>query len=193
MLQEVRVNGTTLHLQVTPSSKVVGDLAQFMVQNDLDEAKLVEKASNLNLPDRSTTVQPLQSCLWHGTAYSPLQLLSHDGTLVVAHMLVSIVVCIAACHSICLLTGFLRVVPLTFIPPNCCRLQLSICMRKQMTWVHAWVYKQRVWLCSVVEFLQGNLGQPAGGFPEPFTSRVIKDKPRIQVQLSCTVHFRLHR
>jgi pyruvate carboxylase len=24
-------------LQVTPSSKVVGDLAQFMVQNDLDE------------------------------------------------------------------------------------------------------------------------------------------------------------
>ena len=40
-------------LQVTPSSKVVGDLAQFMVQNDLDEAKLVEKASSLNLPDRS--------------------------------------------------------------------------------------------------------------------------------------------
>lgn len=71
-------------VKVTPSSKVVGDLAQFMVQNDLDEARLVEKASSLNLPD------------------------------------------------------------------------------------------------SVVEFLQGNLGQPAGGFPEPFTSRVIKDKPRIQ-------------
>lgn len=45
------------HLQVTPSSKVVGDLAQFMVQNDLDEAQLVEKASNLNLPDRSTLIQ----------------------------------------------------------------------------------------------------------------------------------------
>ena len=41
--------------QVTPSSKVVGDLAQFMVQNDLDETKLVEKASNLNLPDRSAS------------------------------------------------------------------------------------------------------------------------------------------
>lgn len=42
---------------------------------------------------------------------------------------------------------------------------------------------RRMLLCSVVEFLQGNLGQPAGGFPEPFTSRVIKDKPRIQVPL----------
>ena len=50
-----------LYLQVTPSSKVVGDLAQFMVQNDLDEAKLIEKASNLNLPDRSTTVRLLSS------------------------------------------------------------------------------------------------------------------------------------
>ena len=38
-------------------------------------------------------------------------------------------------------------------------------------------------LRSVVEFLQGNLGQPAGGFPEPFTSRVLKDKPRITVSL----------
>lgn len=47
-------------LQVTPSSKVVGDLAQFMVQNDLDEATLVEKAGNLNLPDRSTSIHLLQ-------------------------------------------------------------------------------------------------------------------------------------
>ena len=39
-------------MQVTPSSKVVGDLAQFMVQNDLDDTKLVDKASSLNLPDR---------------------------------------------------------------------------------------------------------------------------------------------
>lgn len=39
-------------LQVTPSSKVVGDLAQFMVQNDLDDKKLVEKAGSLNLPAR---------------------------------------------------------------------------------------------------------------------------------------------
>lgn len=36
--------------QVTPSSKVVGDLAQFMVQNDLDEHTLVEKADTLSFP-----------------------------------------------------------------------------------------------------------------------------------------------
>lgn len=37
-------------LQVTPSSKVVGDLAQFMVQNELDEHSLVEKADTLSFP-----------------------------------------------------------------------------------------------------------------------------------------------
>jgi pyruvate carboxylase len=37
-------------MQVTPSSKVVGDLAQFMVQNDLDEHSLVEKADTLSFP-----------------------------------------------------------------------------------------------------------------------------------------------
>uniref|UniRef100_A0A7R9V6Z0 Pyruvate carboxylase n=1 Tax=Chlamydomonas euryale TaxID=1486919 RepID=A0A7R9V6Z0_9CHLO len=70
-------------VKVTPSSKVVGDLAQFMVQNKLDEHSLVEKAESLNFPT------------------------------------------------------------------------------------------------SVVEFLQGYLGQVPGGFPEPLTSRVIKDKTRI--------------
>lgn len=34
--------------------------------------------------------------------------------------------------------------------------------------------------CSVMEFLQGKLGQPGGGFPEPFRSRVVKDKPVIE-------------
>ena len=33
---------------------------------------------------------------------------------------------------------------------------------------------------SVVEYLQGYLGQPVGGFPEPLRSRVLKDKPRVQ-------------
>ncbi len=53
-------------LQVTPSSKVVGDLAQFMVQNDLDDKKLVEKAGSLNLPGRSEltgTIVPLHPCI----------------------------------------------------------------------------------------------------------------------------------
>jgi pyruvate carboxylase len=37
-------------VKVTPSSKVVGDLAQFMVQNNLDEESLLEKAEELNFP-----------------------------------------------------------------------------------------------------------------------------------------------
>ncbi|MCA9681481.1 MAG: pyruvate carboxylase, partial [Myxococcales bacterium] len=37
-------------IKVTPSSKVVGDLAQFMVQNDLDEAAVREKAETLSFP-----------------------------------------------------------------------------------------------------------------------------------------------
>jgi len=32
---------------------------------------------------------------------------------------------------------------------------------------------------SVVEFFQGYLGQPFGGFPEPLRSKVIRNKPRI--------------
>ena len=37
-------------IKVTPSSKVVGDLAQFMVQNDLTEADVLEKAETLSFP-----------------------------------------------------------------------------------------------------------------------------------------------
>lgn len=37
-------------VKVTPSSKVVGDLAQFMVTNDLSEEEVREKASSLNFP-----------------------------------------------------------------------------------------------------------------------------------------------
>lgn len=38
-------------VKVTPSSKVVGDLAQFMVANNLDEHSLVEKAESLSFPE----------------------------------------------------------------------------------------------------------------------------------------------
>lgn len=65
-------------VKVTPSSKVVGDLAQFMVTNKMSSEELLEKSSELNLPT------------------------------------------------------------------------------------------------SVVEFLQGQLGQPVGGFPEPLRSNVLK-------------------
>ncbi|XP_017836752.2 pyruvate carboxylase, mitochondrial-like [Drosophila busckii] len=70
-------------IKVTPSSKVVGDLAQFMVQNKLKAHQLLEKTEELSFPS------------------------------------------------------------------------------------------------SVIEFLQGAMGQPYGGFPEPFRSKVLKDMPRI--------------
>ena len=37
-------------IKVTPSSKVVGDLAQFMVQNDLDPSEVEAQAETLSLP-----------------------------------------------------------------------------------------------------------------------------------------------
>lgn len=37
-------------LQVTPSSKIVGDLAQFMVQNSLTRAEVEERADELSFP-----------------------------------------------------------------------------------------------------------------------------------------------
>ncbi|KAG8916074.1 pyruvate carboxylase [Tulasnella sp. 417] len=35
---------------------------------------------------------------------------------------------------------------------------------------------------SVVEFFQGYLGQPVGGFPEPLRSKVIRNKPKIEAR-----------
>lgn len=37
-------------VQVTPSSKVVGDLAQFMVQNNLTEEAVIERGDSLSFP-----------------------------------------------------------------------------------------------------------------------------------------------
>ncbi|KAG8034830.1 hypothetical protein G9C98_007906 [Cotesia typhae] len=71
-------------IKVTPSSKVVGDFAQFMVQNKLTAQDVLDKAEELSFPK------------------------------------------------------------------------------------------------SVVEFLQGAIGEPYGGFPEPLRSKVLKDMPRVQ-------------
>ncbi|XP_069785090.1 pyruvate carboxylase, mitochondrial-like [Narcine bancroftii] len=71
-------------IKVTPSSKIVGDLAQFMVQNNLTREEVEAEAEDLSFPQ------------------------------------------------------------------------------------------------SVVEFLQGYIGIPHGGFPEPFRSKVLKDLPRIK-------------
>ncbi|ERM16479.1 pyruvate carboxylase [Brevibacillus laterosporus] len=38
-------------VKVTPSSKVVGDMALFMVQNDLDEENIYEKGDRIDFPD----------------------------------------------------------------------------------------------------------------------------------------------
>lgn len=38
-------------IKVTPSSKVVGDMSLFMVQNDLDEESVIEEGPNLDFPD----------------------------------------------------------------------------------------------------------------------------------------------
>ncbi|TIC54286.1 pyruvate carboxylase [Wallemia mellicola] len=70
-------------VKVTPSSKVVGDLAQFMVSNQLSKKDVEERADKLDFPN------------------------------------------------------------------------------------------------SVIEFFQGYLGQPVGGFPEPLRTKIIRDKPRI--------------
>lgn len=48
-------------IKVTPSSKVVGDLAQFMVSNKLDGAKLLEQSENLVVP--KSVVEYLQGYL----------------------------------------------------------------------------------------------------------------------------------
>lgn len=48
-------------LQVTPSSKVVGDLAQFMVQNKLTSELVEEKAAELSFP--SSVVEFFQGAL----------------------------------------------------------------------------------------------------------------------------------
>lgn len=50
-------------VKVTPSSKVVGDLAQFMVQNKLNEQSVVAKAEELSFP--SSVVEYFQGLIGH--------------------------------------------------------------------------------------------------------------------------------
>lgn len=78
-------------IKVTPSSKIVGDLAQFMVQNNLTREEVEERADELSFP------------------------------------------------------------------------------------------------LSVVEFLQGHIGIPHGGFPEPFRTKVLKSLPRIEGRPGATL------
>ncbi|RWS31313.1 pyruvate carboxylase-like protein [Leptotrombidium deliense] len=60
-------------IKVTPSSKVVGDLAQFMVQNNLSAAEVEEKAEELSFP--SSVVEFMQGFIGepHGGFPEPLR------------------------------------------------------------------------------------------------------------------------
>jgi len=60
-------------VKVTPSSKVVGDLAQFMVTNNLDEKAVREQADSLNFP--SSVVEFFQGAIGipYGGFPQPLQ------------------------------------------------------------------------------------------------------------------------
>jgi pyruvate carboxylase len=72
-LPTLRLHAVTLHLfhsanrllgdiiKVTPSSKVTGDLAQWMVQNDLTEEQVLERAETLSFP--SSVVEYFQGYL----------------------------------------------------------------------------------------------------------------------------------
>ncbi len=60
-------------VKVTPSSKVVGDLAQFMVQNDLDESDVLAQADTLSFP--SSVIELMEGRLGqpHGGFPEPLR------------------------------------------------------------------------------------------------------------------------
>mmetsp|Transcript_27434 Transcript_27434/g.89803 ORF Transcript_27434/g.89803 Transcript_27434/m.89803 type:complete len:1207 (+) Transcript_27434:1-3621(+) len=60
-------------IKVTPSSKVVGDLAQFMVQNELDEEAVLVQAEQLSFP--SSVVEYMQGQIGqpHGGFPEPLR------------------------------------------------------------------------------------------------------------------------
>ncbi len=66
-------------IKVTPSSKVVGDLAQFMVQNDLDERDVLAQADTLSFP--SSVIDFLEGRLGqpHGGFPEPLRTMALRG------------------------------------------------------------------------------------------------------------------
>ena len=55
-------------VKVTPSSKVVGDMALFMVQNDLDENTVLTRGKTIDFPD--SVIEFFQGYLGHHMAGS---------------------------------------------------------------------------------------------------------------------------
>ena len=62
-------------MQVTPSSKVVGDLAQFMVQNKLNAKMVEERAEDLSFPQ--SVVEFMQGLIGEPPGGYPEPLRSH--------------------------------------------------------------------------------------------------------------------
>jgi hypothetical protein len=58
--------------QVTPSSKVVGDLAQFMVANKLSEQDVVDKAASLSFPSSVVEFFQVGERLVHACSHNRL-------------------------------------------------------------------------------------------------------------------------
>lgn len=67
-------------IKVTPSSKVVGDLAQFMVQNKLNAQQVMEKAEDLSFP--KSVVEFLQGSIGtpHGGFPEPFRYITRNET-----------------------------------------------------------------------------------------------------------------
>lgn len=72
-MSRLRLNARPPFSQVTPSSKIVGDLAQFMVQNNLSRAEVEEQADELSFP--RSVVEFLQGYIGipHGGFPEPLR------------------------------------------------------------------------------------------------------------------------
>jgi len=62
-------------IKVTPTSKVVGDLAQFMVQNELEQHSLLDKAATLSFP--TSVVEYFQGLLGQPPGGFPEPLRTH--------------------------------------------------------------------------------------------------------------------
>ena len=63
---------------MTPSSKVVGDMAQFMVQNDLSVDDVIERAGELSLPQ--SVVDMMRGSIGHPPGGFPKELKEKVGS-----------------------------------------------------------------------------------------------------------------
>ena len=147
-------------VKVTPSSKVVGDLANFMVANDLDEQTLVERAEDLSFPSSVVEfmqARPPPTCL----CFSP------------------------ACAVQCVQRSRFCLNP-PEMPPEMWRGAAAVWLSAPALTVRIRMHVSGACMqCSrccvrAIFVVQGYLGHPPGGFPEPLRSRILKDAQPIE-------------